>query len=160
MARPRLKRSIVTIEAPDGDLILMRTTGGDVRVQRPDPSERAILVALDGSRSLNELDECFGSSEVADTLAALDGMDLLEDAAEEDSLGAENESGMTANSATWPTSPRPAARRRRDVRRSWQRAGSPSSAPGGSAGGWRGSWHRSGWGSCGYWTATGSSSRI
>jgi molybdopterin-synthase adenylyltransferase len=89
MPRPRLKRSIVTIEAPGGDVILMRTTGGDVRVQQPDASERALLVALDGSQSRVELEESFGADEVADTLFVLEEMGLVEDAAEEDSLTAE-----------------------------------------------------------------------
>jgi len=36
------------IEAPDGDVILMRTTGGDVRVGKPDRAERELLAAWTG----------------------------------------------------------------------------------------------------------------
>ncbi len=86
--RPRLKRSIVQIEAPDGDLILMRTTGGDVRVGKPDGSERALLAALDGTHGLVELEERFGVDEVTGTLASLGEIGLVEDAAEEDGLEA------------------------------------------------------------------------
>ena len=63
--RPRLKRSIVQIEAPDGDLILMRTTGGDVRVGKPDGSERALLAALDGTHGLVELEESHAFANIA-----------------------------------------------------------------------------------------------
>jgi molybdopterin-synthase adenylyltransferase len=87
--KPRLKRSIVKLEAPGGDLILMRNTGGDVRVRRPDPSERELLAALDGSRTVAELEGRFGGREVADSLAVLEEMGLVEDAAEEDALAAE-----------------------------------------------------------------------
>ncbi len=81
-----MKRSIVRIEAPDGDLILMRTTGEDVRVRQPDASERELLAALDGTHPLAELEESFGAREVADTLAVMEEMGLVEDAAEEDCL--------------------------------------------------------------------------
>jgi bacteriocin biosynthesis cyclodehydratase domain-containing protein len=87
--RPRLKRSIVRIEAPGGDVILMRTAGDDVRVGKPDPSERALLAALDGSHGLEELGKRFGAEEVAETIASLGKIGLVEDAAEEDGLGAE-----------------------------------------------------------------------
>jgi bacteriocin biosynthesis cyclodehydratase domain-containing protein len=76
----------VKIEVPDGDVILMRTTGADVRVGKPDASERELLGCLDGDHDLAHLDGRFGVEEVADTLAALDEMGLLEDAAEEDGL--------------------------------------------------------------------------
>jgi bacteriocin biosynthesis cyclodehydratase domain-containing protein len=84
--RPRLKRSIVQIEAPDGDVILMRSTGDDVRVGRPDPVERELLASLDGGYRVAELEEAFGVDRVTDALAALGDLGLVEDASEEDCL--------------------------------------------------------------------------
>jgi bacteriocin biosynthesis cyclodehydratase domain-containing protein len=87
--RPRLKRSIVKIEAPDGDVILMQNVGDDVRVGKPDSSERELLDALDGTQSREEMGRRFGDQIVDETLVALGEMGLLEDAAEEDCLGDE-----------------------------------------------------------------------
>lgn len=87
--RPRLKRSIVQIEAPNGDLILMRTSGGDVRVGKPGRDERALLAALDGTHLVADLEDRFGADEVAETIGLLGEVGLVEDAAEEDGLGAE-----------------------------------------------------------------------
>ena len=84
--RPRLKRSIVKIESPDGDVILMQNTGGDVRVGRPDSAERELLTSLDGSHGIEALKKRFGVESVVDTLASLTALGLVEDAAEEDGL--------------------------------------------------------------------------
>jgi bacteriocin biosynthesis cyclodehydratase domain-containing protein len=86
--KPRLKRSIVAIDAPDGDLILMRDTGGDVRVSGPDPGERELLAALDGSHPVDELRERFGGDEVGCVLTLMGDFGLIEDAAEEERLSA------------------------------------------------------------------------
>jgi molybdopterin-synthase adenylyltransferase len=79
----------VKIEAPDGDLILMRTSGGDVRVGRPDPTERELLAALDGTHPIEELNERFGADEVGEAITLLDEIGVVEDAAEEDGLRAD-----------------------------------------------------------------------
>ncbi len=86
--RPRLKRTIEAIDVPEGDVILMRSCAGDIRVEQPDPSERELLGALDGSRSVAELEGRFGRSEVRDTLARMEELNLIEDASEEDRLSA------------------------------------------------------------------------
>jgi bacteriocin biosynthesis cyclodehydratase domain-containing protein len=84
--RPRLKRTIEPIEVPEGDVILMRTTAEDIRVEQPDGSERELLRALDGSHSVADLEARFGTGEVQETLAKMEELNLIEDAAEEDRL--------------------------------------------------------------------------
>jgi bacteriocin biosynthesis cyclodehydratase domain-containing protein len=82
--RPRVKRTIELIEAPDGDLVLMRPGGEDIRVASPDDKERALLLALDGSQSIGDLEARFGAREVGDTIARMQELDLVEDAADDD----------------------------------------------------------------------------
>jgi bacteriocin biosynthesis cyclodehydratase domain-containing protein len=83
---PRLKHSIMSVEAPGGDLILMRTAHEDVRISHPDGSERALLRALDGTHPLEELNERFGAAEVTQTVEALQALGLVEDASREAEL--------------------------------------------------------------------------
>lgn len=78
--KPRLKRTIEPVEAPDGDLLLIRPYGEDVRVANPSRQEKALLQALDGSHSMGDLEARFGAQEVGDTLARLQELDLTEDA--------------------------------------------------------------------------------
>jgi bacteriocin biosynthesis cyclodehydratase domain-containing protein len=82
--KPRLKRTIEPIESPGGDLILMRTSAPDVRVGRPDEGERELLLALDGSHSLSQLEARFGETHVRDALALMQELDLVEDAADDE----------------------------------------------------------------------------
>jgi molybdopterin-synthase adenylyltransferase len=82
--RPRLKRTIEPIEAPDGDLVLMRPGGEDIRVANPNGEEKALLQALDGSRAVGALEDHFGAQEVGDTIARLQELNLIEDAADDD----------------------------------------------------------------------------
>jgi bacteriocin biosynthesis cyclodehydratase domain-containing protein len=84
--RPRLKRTIEPIQVPEGDVILMRSCDEDIRIDQPDPAERELLEALDGSNSVTELEDRFGRVEVRDTLAKMEDLNLIEDAAEEDRL--------------------------------------------------------------------------
>jgi bacteriocin biosynthesis cyclodehydratase domain-containing protein len=74
------------MEHPGGDLILMRNFGGDIRVGAPDESERDLLASLDGATTVEDLGRRFGVDQVADTIASLKEMGLIEDAAEEDAL--------------------------------------------------------------------------
>jgi bacteriocin biosynthesis cyclodehydratase domain-containing protein len=78
--KPRLKRTIEPIESPAGDLILMRTSAPDIRIGSPDEGEREMLLALDGSSSLSQLEARFGTEDVRDTIAKLQELDLVEDA--------------------------------------------------------------------------------
>jgi molybdopterin-synthase adenylyltransferase len=82
--RPRLKKTIEPIEAPGGDLVLMRPSGEDIRVASPDGEEKALLLALDGSQSIEDLEVRFGDREVGDTIARMQELDLIEDAADDD----------------------------------------------------------------------------
>jgi len=84
--RPRLKRTIEAISAPDGDLVLMRPGGEDVRVESPDDDERALLLALDGNQTVGSLERRFGVQQVGDAIARMQELDLIEDAADDDLL--------------------------------------------------------------------------
>lgn len=82
--RPRLKRTIEQIEAPDGDLILMRSNAEDIRIDRPGERDLQLLAALDGSSSQGELEGRFGVEEVSGVIAQMQELDLLEDAADDE----------------------------------------------------------------------------
>jgi len=84
LQRPRLKRTIEPIDAPNGDLHLMRASAEDIKVSCPTTAERALLEALDGSHTTCQLEERFGSDEVRETLAQMQELFLLEDAADYD----------------------------------------------------------------------------
>lgn len=82
--RPRLKRTIERIDTPDGDVVLMRSSADDIRIERPDEEERRLLQALDGSHSREELEARFGAREVENVIAQMQELDLLEDAADDE----------------------------------------------------------------------------
>lgn len=86
--RPRLKRTIEAIEAPDGDLVLMRSSADDIRISNPSPQERRLLQALDGRYSTDKLEDLFGGREVGGTLARMQELDLLEDAEDDERVPA------------------------------------------------------------------------
>lgn len=83
--RPRIKRTTEQIESPDGDLFLLRpSTGTDIQIEKPDPAGRRLLEALDGTHERRELEERFGEGPVADLLAQLEELGLIEDASDDD----------------------------------------------------------------------------
>src|SRR5215218_1861077 len=83
LLRPRIKRTIETIEAPSGDLHLMRATASDVRIPSPSPEDRDLLSALSqGSSLVEDLTVRFDPDLVLETLQAMEGLGLLEDAAD------------------------------------------------------------------------------
>ncbi|HYP55422.1 MAG TPA: TOMM precursor leader peptide-binding protein [Solirubrobacterales bacterium] len=85
MMRPRIKRTTEWMETPDGDLYLLRPSGGtDVHIEKPDPDGRALLESLDGSRERGELEDRFGEEAVRDLLAQLEELGLVEDGADDD----------------------------------------------------------------------------
>lgn len=87
--RPRIKRTTERMEAPDGDLFLLRpSAGADVQVEKPDPEGRRLLDALDGSHDRGELEGRFGKTAVGDLLAQLEELGLIEDAADDDLIPA------------------------------------------------------------------------
>ncbi len=85
MKRPRLKRTTEQIETPNGDLLLLRPSGGgDIHIEKPGDEDRRLLDALDGCRERGELEGRFGEGAVNDLLAQLAELSLLEDAADDD----------------------------------------------------------------------------
>jgi molybdopterin-synthase adenylyltransferase len=82
--RPRLKRTIEQIEAPNGDVVLMRSSAEDIRVEGPEDEERRILAALDGSATRDELDRRFGTRQVEGVIGPLQELGALEDAQDDD----------------------------------------------------------------------------
>lgn len=90
MNRPRIKKTTEIIESPEGDLYLMRpSAGADIRIEAPDEEQRALLDALDGVCDRGRLFERFGEELVSDTLAQLEELGAIEDAADDDRLDEE-----------------------------------------------------------------------
>ncbi|MGN6664820.1 MAG: TOMM precursor leader peptide-binding protein [Solirubrobacterales bacterium] len=87
MRRPRIKRTTEEIETPEGDVILMRPSAdGDIRIEKPDEGERRLLAAFDGSHAIEQLRSEFGAETVDDTIAQLQEMEVIEDAADDELL--------------------------------------------------------------------------
>jgi bacteriocin biosynthesis cyclodehydratase domain-containing protein len=85
MKRPRLKRTTQQMEAPNGDLYLLRpSAGADIHIEDPDEEGRRLLAALDGTNSREELVEKFGTKEVDDLLAQFEELGVVEDASDDD----------------------------------------------------------------------------
>src|SRR5215813_3476639 len=90
MDRPRIKRTTQRMEAPNGDLYLLRpSAGADIHIEDPDAEGRRLLAALDGRRTRDELIEEFGEAEVCDLLAQLEELGVVEDASDDDLLAPE-----------------------------------------------------------------------
>lgn len=87
MQRPRLKRTTQQMEAPNGDVYLLRASAGtDIHIEEPDRQGRRLLAALDGTRTEEELIEEFGAEEVGDLLAQFEELGVVEDAADDDRI--------------------------------------------------------------------------
>ncbi len=85
MERPRLKRTTQHMEAPNGDLYLLRpSAGADIHIEKPDEEGRRLLAALDGTSTREELVAEFGEEEVGDLLAQLEELGVVEDASDDD----------------------------------------------------------------------------
>jgi bacteriocin biosynthesis cyclodehydratase domain-containing protein len=90
MNRPRIKKTTEIIESPEGDLYLMRpSAGADIHIERPDEEQRALLDALDGTQTREQLASRFGEELVSDTLAQLEELGAIEDASDDDRLDSE-----------------------------------------------------------------------
>lgn len=85
-ARPRLKRTIESVEAPDGDVLLTRYSADNIRIVEPSKAERELLLALDGQMSMTDLAGRFGADLVSTTIAGMRELSLVEDAADDDLL--------------------------------------------------------------------------
>jgi bacteriocin biosynthesis cyclodehydratase domain-containing protein len=87
MNRPRLKRTTQQMEAPNGDLYLLRpSAGADIHIEDPDEAGRLLLAALDGTRTREQLVDEFGADEVGDLLAQFEELGVVEDAADDDRI--------------------------------------------------------------------------
>jgi len=87
LRRPRIKRTTEEIETPEGDIYLLRPSAeNDIRIEQPDAEERRLLAAVDGGRTLEQLREEFGASEVDDLMAQLQELEVVEDAADDELL--------------------------------------------------------------------------
>ena len=84
MRRPRIKRTKELV-ASGGDVYVLRPTEeSDLRIEQPDAVARALLDALDGSRTAAELEREFGAERVGEALAVLADAELLDDAADDE----------------------------------------------------------------------------
>jgi bacteriocin biosynthesis cyclodehydratase domain-containing protein len=85
LLKPRLKRTVDTVESAAGDIYILRPgAGSDLVIEQPDRVARLLLAALDGSRSAAALELEFGGERVRSALADLDAAGLLEDAAHDE----------------------------------------------------------------------------
>lgn len=89
MERPRIKRTRELVTSASGDVYVLRPTDdSDVRIEQPDAAARALLAALDGTRTSAELERDFGGELVRDSLARLGALGLVDDAADDDRVTA------------------------------------------------------------------------
>jgi bacteriocin biosynthesis cyclodehydratase domain-containing protein len=84
MERPRIKRTLELLTSAGGDVYILRPTeDADLRIEQPDERMRSLLGALDGTRTVAELERDFGGSRARDALAELSELGLVEDAADD-----------------------------------------------------------------------------
>ena len=85
MERPRIKRTKELVATAAGDVyVLCPTEDEDLRIEQPDGVARGLLAALDGTRTVAELERDFGRERVGDALAALAAAELLDDGADDE----------------------------------------------------------------------------
>jgi bacteriocin biosynthesis cyclodehydratase domain-containing protein len=90
MRRPRIKRTTESVVSPEGDLYLLRPSAdGDIRIEKPTEDDRRLLDAFDGEHTIEQLNEEFGTEAVADLISQLGELEVVEDAADDDLLGAD-----------------------------------------------------------------------
>jgi bacteriocin biosynthesis cyclodehydratase domain-containing protein len=84
MERPRIKRTLELLTSGDGDVYVLRPPeGSDVRIEQPDDAARRLLRALDGTRTVGELEREFGSEPTREALGDLSALGLVDDAADD-----------------------------------------------------------------------------
>ena len=85
MERPRLKRTLELLTSASGDVYILRPTEEtDLRIEQPDETARSLLDALDGTRTLEELERGFGSERTRQALGDLGALGLVDDAADDE----------------------------------------------------------------------------
>jgi bacteriocin biosynthesis cyclodehydratase domain-containing protein len=88
MKRPRIKRTKELVTSGGDVYVLRPTEESDLRIEQPDEMARAILAALDGTRTRDELEHEFGADRVGGALTALTEAELLDDAADDELVSA------------------------------------------------------------------------
>ncbi len=89
MERPRIKRTTESFQSANGDFWLRRVSAKrDIRIEQPDERELGLIAALDGSHTLEQLHQEFGAELVDDTLAQMQELSVVEDAADDDLIEA------------------------------------------------------------------------
>ena len=84
MERPRIKRTLELLTSPDGDVYVLRPSeGSDLKIEQPDETARALLGALDGTRTLEELERDYGADRTRQALGDLGALGLVDDAADD-----------------------------------------------------------------------------
>jgi molybdopterin-synthase adenylyltransferase len=85
LKRPRIKRTTEPIGSPEGDIYLLRPSAdGDIRIEQPSEDDRRLLDALDGTRTMEELNRDFGEEAVMDAISQLQELAVVEDAADDE----------------------------------------------------------------------------
>jgi molybdopterin-synthase adenylyltransferase len=87
LRRPRIKRTTEEIETPEGDIYLLRPSAeNDIRIEKPDAEEKRLLAAVNGERTLEQLQTEFGAEEVDDLIRQLQELEVIEDAADDERI--------------------------------------------------------------------------
>ena len=84
MERPRIKRTKELVSAAGDVYVLRPTDDSDLCIEQPDQVARGLLSALDGTRTVAELEREFGAGRVGEALVALAEAELLDDAADDE----------------------------------------------------------------------------
>ncbi len=84
MERPRIRRTLELLSSADGDVYVLRPSeGSDLKIEQPDETARALLAALDGTRTLEELERDYGADRTRQALGDLGALGLVDDAADD-----------------------------------------------------------------------------
>jgi molybdopterin-synthase adenylyltransferase len=80
-----MKRTLDLVTGASGELYVLRPADdSDLRIELDDEASRDLLAALDGARTVPELEARFGAARTREALASLRELGLVEDAADDD----------------------------------------------------------------------------
>jgi bacteriocin biosynthesis cyclodehydratase domain-containing protein len=87
MERPRIKKTTQKLDAPNGDLYLLRASATrDIHIEQPGEEGRELIDAIDGTHTREELIERFGEKEVLELLAQFEELGVVEDATDDERI--------------------------------------------------------------------------
>lgn len=87
MERPRIKKTTQKLDAPNGDLYLLRPSATrDIHIEEPGDEGRELIDAIDGASTREQLIERFGEKEVLELLAQFEELGVVEDAADDEKI--------------------------------------------------------------------------